>query len=197
MFGGLIASIIGTGGSVDILAVTDGEAAYPRSVPADRLAARRRAEQESAVVELGVAPQQIVRLGLPDGHVARYEDELVGEIAALLFARDIDLLVAPWKHDHHTDHEACGRAVERASDGAGRRTTTAFGLFWSLLRGDPPPGLTLAALRLAPPESRSKRRAIDRHRSQVSTLVDAQPVIGVPELEIAHARCEHYLVPVR
>src|SRR6187399_2442164 len=54
--GGLIASQIRRGIPVDVVAVTDGEAAYPGQTD---LAAVRRAEQENAVRELGVSARAI------------------------------------------------------------------------------------------------------------------------------------------
>ena len=96
---------------VVVVAVTDGEAAYPGSAQGP-LASQRRGEQVRALRALGVtslSPFRLRRLGIPDGMVAAHEGGLADELAALVGPDD--LLVAPWIHDWHPDHEACGRAA--------------------------------------------------------------------------------------
>lgn len=193
MFGGLVSLAARRGIPIHLLAVTDGGAAYPDRIEADQLAELRRVEQRAAIADLGLAVSDVTPVGLPDGDVERHEDEL-GEVIARRLLHGFDMLVAPWKHDHHADHEACGRAAERAALVAGRPISTAFGLFWALMRNVPPVGLSVAAIELTTWEMRRKRSAIDRHVSQVSTFIDDHPILGATELAIARWSREHYIV---
>ena len=193
MFGGLLSLAARRGIPIRLLAVTDGGAAYPGRIAADRLTELRQAEQEAAIVELGAAASSVTRIGLPDGQVERHEAELREAIVGEL-GDGIDLLVAPWKHDHHTDHEACGRAAEWAAQVVDRPISTAFGLFWALLREDPPAGISVASIEMTTWEMDHKRSAVGRHLSQVSTLVTDQPVLGATELAITRWSREHYIV---
>lgn len=193
LFGGLIAGAAARQVPVRVLAVTDGGAAYPHDVDAARLAALRRREQTNAVAHLGLAPSAVTRLGIPDGEVAGHEAALVDAITAAI-GPDVDLVVAPWEHDHHTDHEACGRATRRAVARCGRPVTAVFGLFWALLRSDPPPDLLLVGLELTQCVLEAKRRAIDSHASQVTDLVRTPPMLDPAELAVTRWHLEHYIL---
>ncbi len=184
LFGGLIARLAARGTPVHVLAVTDGGAAYPGIVDEHELAAVRRQEQVDAVAALGVTTRSILRLGLPDGAVAEHEPTVRTAIAAMMEDVDVGMIVAPWQHDHHTDHEACGRAAVSAlhsSVGPARRPVVgAFGLFWSMQRDPHPAGVELAAMTLTATERRRKLAAIDLHRTQISPLFDAAPFDAAP-----------------
>ena len=113
--GATAAMLSGRGVSVQVVAVTDGEAAYPDD-GRDRkeLAKVRREELAAAAGRLGL-PKPIF-LRIPDGEVARHEQLLVGKIAAVLagFGRGT-WCAATWRGDGHPDHEATGRAAAAAS----------------------------------------------------------------------------------
>ena len=176
--GGLIATQRERGVDVHVIGVTDGEAGTPLRVPARDLARVRRHEQTEALCTLGVSRLSITRLGIPDGQVAEHEAELAGRIRSM--AADFPLVVAPWTHDHHTDHEACGRAASDAL--AEHRGTLLFGVFWTWHKVSPrlveawsPVGVVI------PPHLRQRRaRAIGAHRSQISDEL-AEPLL-TPEL---------------
>lgn len=122
--GGLIAHQSRCGVPITVLAVTDGEAAYPNS---EGLAEIRGREQQAALNELGVDARHIMRLHLPDGRVASHEhaiDQLLTPIV-----RPDTLLVAPWLFDPHSDHEACGRVAQRSAHAA--RATLLSYVFWA------------------------------------------------------------------
>lgn len=122
--GGLVAHQRRRSQEVVVVAVTDGEAAY---ADAPDLGRTRIGEQLGALARLGVAADRVIRLGLPDGQVARHCDELAAVVASLADADT--LLVAPWKHDVHPDHEGCGQAVLIAAVATG--ADAAFSLFWA------------------------------------------------------------------
>jgi len=124
LFGGLFTMLRRRAIRCDVIAVTDGEAAYD-GVDPRALAARRRHEQAASFDILGVDATRVRRLGLPDGEVAEYCDALTDAIVEC----GNPVVVAPWQHDHHCDHEACGRAARRAAGILG--ADVYGGMFWA------------------------------------------------------------------
>jgi LmbE family N-acetylglucosaminyl deacetylase len=174
---------------VTVVAVTDGEAAYPTVHPST-LADRRRVEQHRALALLGVDPAAVVRLGLPDGGVVSHEDELTAALRVIV--AEAGLVVAPWIGDHHSDHEACGRAAVAAA-----RSTSCevrHGLFWGWSFGSPtsPSFTAMTHLELTPTERRTRLRALTCHRSQVTAEL-AAPMLGAADLEPLVWPAEYYI----
>ncbi|MEZ5258238.1 MAG: PIG-L deacetylase family protein [Ilumatobacteraceae bacterium] len=182
MFGGLLARLARRGTDVRVLAVTDGGAAYPDTVPRETLERTRRREQSAAMSALGLPPDSATRLGLPDGEVAHHEQQVIEAVLDLLGPRRVGSVVAPWEFDHHTDHEACGRAALFAAKRASVPCSVAGGLFWSLLRSRPPSGIRLSSIDLTEAERTAKALAIGCHRSQVGSTVTDRPVLTGREL---------------
>jgi len=102
--GGLMHAMCRRGCRVTVLSVTDGEAAYPDWPD---LSAVRARELDAALELLGAGAIRTERLHLPDGRVAQAHMRLREAVLAL--ARPSSLLVAPYEHDGHPDHEAVGR----------------------------------------------------------------------------------------
>lgn len=182
--GGLIAMHRDSQIPVTLLAVTDGEAAYPDEPERSwELGRKRVAEQMAAAEALGVARDSVIRFGMPDSSVASCEAALADRISACI---DGDtLLIAPWVRDPHPDHEACGRAAAAAA----RRTgaTLIFYFFWTWHRFRPEclDGLELRRLELSI-ESRVRRAAaLACHGSQLNREEGA-PIL--PEILLAPAR---------
>ncbi|MGI9015915.1 MAG: PIG-L deacetylase family protein [Euzebya sp.] len=186
--GGLISRQRARGVQVRVLAVTDGEAAYPDQ---STLAAVRRAEQISALHHLGVPEHAVRRLGLPDGAAADHEQVLADHIAAQ--ASDCGLIVAPWTGDHHPDHEACGRAAVKASLHTG--AVLVHGLFWAWHHASAPDlaGLALVRMRMDEEEQRRRTRALTEHRSQITTDLVEVPILSPTDLEPAGWAAEYYI----
>lgn len=187
LFGGLIQLQRRRGVDVHVIAVTDGEASYG-DVDAGRLGALRRREHAEALGHLGVDTGAVRRLGLADGAVASQVDAVVEAIVEL----DTPLVVAPWVHDHHSDHEACGAAAIRAATTTG--AITRFGLFWAWTRTDPSLMQGRCLTRIAVPRaSRSGRRhAIRAHRSQITDDV-APALLSDRDLESLRWPYEYYV----
>jgi LmbE family N-acetylglucosaminyl deacetylase len=190
--GGLIATQRERGIDVHVLGVTDGEAGVPLRVPARDLAQVRRREQAEALCALGVSRLSITRLGIPDGEVVEHRPELTQRLRAM--APDFPLVVAPWTHDVHSDHEACGRAAATAV--AGTPTELLFGLFWTWHRL-PPARLepcSLVALTIPPYIRQQRAHAIAKHRSQISDEI-AEPLLTPELLEPLAWDHEFFIVP--
>lgn len=119
--GGLIQAATAHGLSVMVVSVTDGEACYPGQSqwPQARLRDVRRRELANAMQALGLDATHVTSLALPDGEVAAHEHRLAAALAMQLSAGD--LVLAPWLHDAHPDHEAVGRAARSAAAGCGAR----------------------------------------------------------------------------
>ena len=192
--GGLIAAQRRLGRDVVIVAVTDGDAAYSTSGDPE-LARVRCIEQESALADLGVDPSGIVRLRHVDSQVDRDEDRLVTDLCEIV--RPGDLVVAPWLHDHHHDHEAVARAATRtvADRGAG----IVYSLFWAWHRGDPESitrGYELVAFEVPPEQFVAKQTAIGRHVSQLSTIAGDGAILDDALLEPTRWASEYFVVGV-
>ncbi len=116
--GGLLTDLADLGVSITVLIATSGERCQPHlSAPErNRMAARRRREVEQAV--LGLAPHaEMLHLGLPDTNLSLHQERLTTELCEL---SDADtLILAPWRDDGHTDHDALGRAAIEASRSTG------------------------------------------------------------------------------
>lgn len=194
--GGLLARLSAAGVETLVVAVTDGDAAYPGEVGGDRLASIRREEQSRALAELGVRAEAHRRLGFDDGGVAARESELATTIGDLVLEHRVAHVVAPWTGDHHPDHEAVGRAALAAARSHGVAVT--FGLFWGLTLEDAPSDASVASreLRLRPEEVDVKARAIAAHVSQTTDAVVPEPVLHDGDLAVTRWPSEYYLAPV-
>ncbi|MCE5289218.1 MAG: PIG-L family deacetylase [Nocardiaceae bacterium] len=119
--GGLLSTGASSGIAVDVVSVTDGEAARMpwRNESPTELAAVRRAEVARALVTVGVGIPP-VRLRRPDGRVADFERELARELVPHLSTPDTWCFTT-WRHDGHPDHEATSRACASACEETGAR----------------------------------------------------------------------------
>jgi LmbE family N-acetylglucosaminyl deacetylase len=160
--GGLLATCVADGIPVKVISVTDGEAACPEVT---RLAQVRRVELVGAMRVLGLATADTIRLGFPDGGIARHEVNLAQSLAACLPCGAI--LMAPFEFDGHPDHEACARACEVAAHATG--AVLARYPIWAWHRGSPELFVAPRPVRfMLRPEIRvAKHSAIAYFRSQL------------------------------
>ncbi|MEO6989224.1 MAG: PIG-L family deacetylase [Aquihabitans sp.] len=175
---------------IDVIAVTNGEAAYPDSDPTT-LAELRRKEQGAALDALAEPIPSVHCLGFGDGRVQDHESDLY-ELLGKIVLPD-DLLVAPWEHDHHCDHEAVGRVAAKVTDDVG--CTLASSLFWAWQHTDPTieAEATIRRLELDTEALARRSAAMACHRTQVSNLV-APPILSTADLEPLTWSAEYYLV---
>jgi LmbE family N-acetylglucosaminyl deacetylase len=120
--GATIAQLVASGVGVQVVSVSDGGAAHPGATLLEqtRLEATRRHELQRATSILGVPPP--VRLGLPDGQLADYEDRLEDLLIEVLEGVAPGIwCAATWRGDGHPDHEAVGRAAAAACAHTGAR----------------------------------------------------------------------------
>jgi LmbE family N-acetylglucosaminyl deacetylase len=157
------------GAQVTVLVVSDGGASHPqsRSWPRARLVAERRRETRRALRELGVTPDRIRFLNLPDGGLAHRPDRLAAALGGALRRRaPPDLIVAPMADDAHADH----RAIAVALAALPRRGEHRLGYrVW-------PEGAARSLHGLAVPLGPAidaKRRSVRSYRTQTGRIADA------------------------
>lgn len=172
------------GGQCLVVAVSDGEASHCGSPGHDAaaLAERRRQESRTGLQRLGVPPDAILRLGLPDGGLQRGTAELHARLSALL--RPGDVVLTTWRRDGHPDHEACGCASALACQGHGLTLLEAPVWMWHWAEPWDPQvdwarmvGVGMGCDTLA-----RKLHALAAHRSQLAARPGGQPAVLDPAI---------------
>jgi LmbE family N-acetylglucosaminyl deacetylase len=170
--GGLIQYGLLKGLSMQLLAVTDGEACYPDSAvaPTLDLVAIRHNESRQALQRLGWGEPNIAQLHLPDGEVTSYQEALRLQLLTML--RPGDLCVAPWWLDGHPDHDACGAAALSASQTIGARMLgyLVWTWHWANPQGTDIPWEQCRRLDLNRRERARKRWAAGAFDSQINSI---------------------------
>lgn len=189
--GGLIAEQSARGIDISVVAVTDGEHAYPDRPDGGELGRLRCAEQTAALKQVGVPEEKIVRLRLPDSDVSSHMAELVDQLSSLVTAETH--IIAPWHGDFHPDHEACGLAAEEVARTLGAELTSYF--FWTWHRSAPAflKDLPLRAFPLSAAACLAKAEALSCHRSQLFRD-GGEPILPPPLLAPAQRSFEVFLI---
>ncbi|MFI5084648.1 MAG: PIG-L family deacetylase [Actinomycetales bacterium] len=171
---GLIQHAVAAGLEVHLIVATLGEASHPESrthTPA-QLARIRREELRHAVGRL--APDAVIDfLGLDDGDLAAGADAVRTAVAADVAPGPAHtLIVAPWRSDAHTDHDAAGHAAAEAARETGNKLLEYPVWLWHWAPVDSPevPWAAMRRLRLSAAQQRAKESAISCHFSQVAAL---------------------------
>jgi LmbE family N-acetylglucosaminyl deacetylase len=128
--GGLIHTWAGMGRSVTVLSVTDGEAALPARANLNLI---RRDELKEALRKLSATHVSVVRLGLPDGRVAEFQNKLRSAILSLI--EPAMTLIAPYERDGHPDHDIVGSVC--CDIARSREIPLARYPIWTWRRADP------------------------------------------------------------
>lgn len=151
-----------------VISVTDGGASHPGSTlwPPQRLACARVQESHQALALLAPAAQ-VVRLSLPDGHIADHAAQLLQQLQSLL--RPSDALLCTWREDGHPDHEATGQACATVAEHTGCRLVELpiWAWHWAEPGDTRVPWHRAAAIALSPGELALKRQALSCFRSQL------------------------------
>jgi LmbE family N-acetylglucosaminyl deacetylase len=187
-FGGTVAALLHAGTAVHTVCLSDGEASHGPATTSARaqLAARRRGELAAALGELGDLPAP-VHAGLPDTALDEHEHHAQAVIGELLDTVGAALCVAPWEGDLHSDHEAAGRAAQRA----GRDRSTPVWSYpvwmWHWARPNDPrvPWHRACVLPLSAAVIDRKKAALARFTSQLEPRGSGTAPV-LPAQEIAH-----------
>ncbi len=182
--GGLLALLAHQRCEVTVVFVTDGGASHlhSRSWSRERLAARRRAEADAALFELGLAEAQRICLNLRDADMPVPGSQnwrgAVARISDVIQKLRPELLVVPWRRDPHCDHRASWQMVQEAAGAAPHAVVLEYAVWldeFGLTEDRPYPNevenitiditQTLAA----------KKRAVAEHRTQTTALIGDDP----------------------
>ena len=179
--GGLIAEARARGLPVRLVVVSDGAGSHPNSPshPPARLRALRERETVEAVRALGLGPEHVRFLGLPDRFVPGEgpgAEAAAEAVADAVQAIEAGALFTTWARDPHCDHAAAAAIAVLA-----RRRLTGVALYaypvwgWTLPAdtevGGPPRGVRLDVSAHLP----AKARAVAAHRSQTTGLIADDP----------------------
>jgi LmbE family N-acetylglucosaminyl deacetylase len=175
--GGLIAACCERGQLPVVVILTDGAASHPGSkqYPPERLRQLRADEARQAVAKLGLPSEHLVFFNYPD--TALPIGRAVSErVATLARERGCTVMLAPWLHDPHCDHEAAAILAREAARRAGCRLLSYPVWGWLLPPDHPLPVKHVAGYKLPIAEHlQAKRSAVAAHASQYSTLIDDSP----------------------
>ncbi len=184
--GGLIARLRAARQTVWVLLVSDGTASHPNSRRFDAAARRdlRIAEMRAALAHLGVPPDHLLPLDLPDGAVpglgAPTFDRAAERMSHALAAIAPCTLLLPWRRDPHADHRATNalaRAAAARLESSPQRTIEY--MVWTAERAQPadwpqPHEGTNWVLDISSVLG-AKRCALAAHRSQLGLVIDDDP----------------------
>ena len=194
--GGLIASAVRLGRTVDIVCVTDGEHSHPNSPThtPEELGRIRAEEARNAADVLGA--DRVLRLELEDGAVDSAQESLTTQLVEAVGDGRGTVIVAPWRRDGHPDHEVVGHAAAAAARRTGADLWEYPVWFWHWASPDEAPWPSLHPFVLDEETLGVKQRAIQAHASQVTPLsaLEGDETLLTEEM-LAHFEDgpEHYL----
>ena len=173
--GGAAALLVASGIDIVLVAVTDGENSHPGRK--EELRRRRPLESAAAAASLGLFCSRTFRLGHTDGQIA--EHRLTAELTGVM--RTGDLVLAPWPHDGHPDHDRAGRAATVAA--RRRQAQLLWYLVWAWHWADPDadiPWSNCVRVDLGPVVAHRKAVAVRCFTTQVA---GSKPILSPPVLE--------------
>lgn len=160
--GGISAALAANGVRITLVSVTDGEASHVGR--AEELRALRPCESASAAAVLGTRPRQHLSLHLPDGAV----DVVAVENALAAVIDPDDLVLAPWEHDGHPDHDHVGVAARRVCQRTGASLLGYLVWAWHWAKPSDLPWSKASRFALGDGITRRKRSAVRCFDSQLS-----------------------------
>jgi LmbE family N-acetylglucosaminyl deacetylase len=175
--GGLIAACCARGLQPFVVILTDGTGSHPGSkqYPPERLRQVRAEEARQAVATLGLAPQNLEFFGYQDTALPA-SPAVSARVARLAREQGCTVMLAPWLHDPHCDHEAAAIAAREASQAAECRLLSYPVWGWLLPPDQPLPVNEVAGFRLPiAAHLEAKRSAVAAHASQYSDLINDSP----------------------
>ncbi len=173
--GGFLAKLHAAGAAVEVLLCTAGEASHPDSqtTTPEQLAAVRLTEFHAAVS--GLAPDATWRfLDLPDGQLAANTERIADALRATVAGRRAETvaIVAPYRHDGHTDHDTLGSIAADVATQGGHGLLEYPIWYWLWAGPDDSTWNSWMRVPLTDQDQRAKARAMDTHTSQTKPLSD-------------------------
>lgn len=171
--GGAMCLAAQRGLTVELVAVTRGEASHPHSaaITPERLAEMRVRERQRALAALGLSHARLTQLNVPDGAVPQASD-LAAHLVPLI--READYCFAPLRSDGHPDHDATGQAAAQACALTGVRLCEypVWAWHWAHPDHGDLPWARARRIDLSSAAQRAKAAAIEEYRSQIDPFSD-------------------------
>ena len=179
--GGLIAEAARLGKAVHVAVVTDGAGSHAASHThrPELLRQLRRDETLAAAAVLGMPPERVSFLDMPDGHAPQHGPAAKAagrKLAALACDIAAGTILTSWGYDTHPDHVAAHRYAAAASREA-RAALFSYPVWaWMLPPRTLMPNLRWRGFSLDIGQHvASKRAAVLKHRSQTTPLIADDP----------------------
>jgi LmbE family N-acetylglucosaminyl deacetylase len=179
--GGAIALLRQLNLSVAVTVVSDGTKSHPNSLayPSPKLKKLREQESLAALAILGVAPEAVTFLNLPDGEVdiSSKSQVAIASIEQYLNKLAPSIIFLPWRKDPHPDHRASWQLFTAARKNLAILPRIIEYPIWdwdTTQRQDFPNSIN--AWRLDITDVRElKQQAIAQYCSQISDLINDDP----------------------
>jgi LmbE family N-acetylglucosaminyl deacetylase len=179
--GGLLATAARTGRSPVVVYVTDGSGSHPRSrtFPRDVLVSLRAQEARAAARILGLDPGRIHCMGIRDTEAPRSGPDFAAAVKGLIkiiakYANPV--IVAPWSHDPHGDHQSVSQMATCAGRILNVRHLSYLVWGWTLANDEELGPVEVAGWRFpVNGEQTRKARALRAYKSQTTNLIDDDP----------------------
>jgi LmbE family N-acetylglucosaminyl deacetylase len=192
--GGLIADACRQGVRGKVVIVSDGAGSHPnsRAYPPDRLASLREEEARQAGAELGLKPEEMLFLRLPDRFVPSEGEEAeraIGVIADCVTEIGAESLFVSWRHDPHCDHEASYAIAREVQRRVGKVRLLEYVIWGHTLPPSTEVDPISSGFKIGIDDEvmEKKRRAIAAHRSQTTALIDDDPGgFLLSQIDLAH-----------
>ncbi len=191
--GGTIIRKKQAGADVKIVFMTDGSQSHSHIIPRQKLAEIRAKEAVAAAKKLGVKPEDILFLGIPDGSLTKNQGVATQKVVELLKRFYPEEIFIPYRHDGVPDHNATFQTVLLALKQWGWEATIYeypiwFWNHWPWTEGTQPNHQEFANLKQALKSGltllntfqdtiyigdilEQKRAALNQHQSQVTRLI--------------------------
>jgi LmbE family N-acetylglucosaminyl deacetylase len=184
--GGTIALLHQMGVPVQVIMVSDGSKSHPNShkYPASKLRDLRESETRAALHQLGLPPDAVTFIRLPDGDVPNDHESMtfqdaVGRLVAELNRHKPQTILVPWRRDPHPDHRSTWQLTQKAVNQVQTQPRVLEYPIWLWELGSPgdaPQPDEIRAVQVDITTVREqKHRAIAAHASQVTQLIDDDP----------------------
>jgi LmbE family N-acetylglucosaminyl deacetylase len=180
--GGLIADACRQAMRGKVVIVSDGAGSHPNSkaYPPSRLSSLREEEARQAGAELGLKPEDMLFLRLPDRFVPSQGEEAeraIGVIGDCVREMGAGSLFVSWRHDPHCDHEASYQIAREVQRRVGKVRLFEYVVWGHTLPSSTEVDPIRSGFRISIEHEamEKKRRAITAHRSQTTRLIDDDP----------------------
>nr|NLD41164.1 hypothetical protein [Actinomycetales bacterium] len=172
-------------GPVQCVTLTAGERCFGEMSDQESVAAERLAEWEAALIIMGAEPIETPRW--PDGELGAHVSEAAAALSEA--ASEADVILAPWEHDPHPDHEAAARIARHAGAAAGIRTLNyvVWTPYWMYPAEVAARGALIVPVETDVRSEATWRRALESFRSQTAPRPPAKRALVPPELISRHA----------